>query len=188
MWNCWISAWQSGTVVSNLGLTSYHGYRRLAPLISNLCLILVCFFVGAAQALDLRLQPQAKTGEGAGPLHGVTQKFAIWTPASTNFWHFWWGKWWAFFWTTPCRNIIIIFCRGWPGTFQPPQKNTRTAVGLFSKNQSYLEMIHPPINWHSYGNPWVSSWKMLQMMFLFGIFGADRSGPSHISSRQGQMP
>ena len=93
-----------------------------------------------------------------------------------------------FFWTTPCRNIIIIFCRGWPGTFQPPQKNTRTAVGLFSKNQSYLEMIHPPINWHSYGNPWVSSWKMLQMMFLFGIFGADRSGPSHISSRQGQMP
>ena len=40
---------------------------------------------------------------------------------------------------------------------QPPQKNTRTAVGLFSKNQSYLEMIHPPINWHSYGNPWVSS-------------------------------
>ena len=98
------------------------------------------------------------------------------------------GKMMGIFWTTPCRNIIIIFCRGWPGTFQPPKKNTRTAVGLFSKNQSYLEMIHPPMNWHSYGNPWVSSWKMLQMMFLFGIFGADRSGPSHISSRQGQMP
>ena len=56
------------------------------------------------------------------------------------------------------RHVETLYFAGVDqGRFNPPTKNTRTAVGLFSKNQSYLEMIHPPMNWHSYGNPWVSS-------------------------------